>query len=303
MRKTILPRTLTGVMYVTGMRGIGKSFFAAQADIPDNILYLDFEEKGSALHEQLKFGAYHSVTALAAEKFGPEYTPAQVYPLVKQLVTAVPKDRFTVAVFDNIEPLEQAFLAEVKRNPSAYGISPQNAVSGSFGGAWPGVNSLVSGYANVLYAKGVQLIIAIGHLKSVWASQGVVPNKFRPKGVERWHELSILSLVLVPGKHVPVPAALVQKEQLGRLIFDAEKGEHRIVRTLPLRLPRATFAEVRRYLNEPANLATPAEGEVPTDAERAPYSDKFSKEQLNYIALLARIAAEEARAEDAASGA
>ena len=287
-RESILPPDMQGVMYETGLRGVGKSYLATQADIPDNILYLDFEEKGSALHAQLGFGAYYSVIAMAAEKFGPEFKPDQLYTLIKGLVVNVPKDRFTVAVLDNIQPLEEAFAAEVRRQPLAYGISQQNAATGKFGGVWPGVNGLVSGFCNALYAKGVRLIIAIGHLKSVWASEGVVPNKYRAKGVERWQELSILSLTLIPGENAPVPSALVQKEQLGRLVYDAEQKRHIIQRRLPQRLPSATFHDIRHYLEHPADLRSPAPGEVPTDAERAPYTDKFNKEQLSYLQLLLR---------------
>jgi hypothetical protein len=210
-------------------------------------------------------------------------------------------DRYTVLVLDNISPFEEALKAEVKRNPQAYGIDPRKAESGSFGGANPGVHYLVSGYCNHAFARGVRLVIAVAHTGNTWASGGIVPNKYRAKGVERWQELSILSLVLIPGQFAPVPAALVQKEQLGLIQFNAEKREHEIKRRLPLRLPKATFAEIRRYLKEPANLEHPATGETPSEAERDPFSDRFSKEQLEYIELSARIEARKAAETNAAT--
>lgn len=296
-QSSILPREMHGVMYVTGLRGVGKTFLAAQADVPENIVFLDFEEKGSGVHAMLKFGLYRSLTSEAAAKFGPTYKPSHLYEIIKGAFNGLEQGRFTVAVIDNIQPFEEALLAEVKRDPKSYGIDPGKANSGAFGGAWPGVNNLVSGFVNQLYSKGVQLVIAIAHVKAVWAAGGQVPNKWKPKGVERWQELSILSLVLVPGQFAPIPAALVQKEQLGLIKFNAEIGEHVVLRRLPLRLPKATFAEIRRYLREPADLTHAAPGEVPTEAEASPFSEKLSREQLEFMRLAAKIEAHEAETE------
>lgn len=101
----------------------------------------------------------------------------------------------------------------------------------------------------------------------------------------------------MPGEYRPIPAALVQKEQLGLIAFNPETRQHEIRRRLPLRLPKATFAEIRRYLHVPADLTRPASGEVPTAAEVDPFSDKFSREQLEYMRLAAKIEANEEQGE------
>jgi len=282
-RKTILPAEMRGLVYLTGMRGVGKSFLASQADIPDNVLFWDFEEKGSGIDAQLHFGRYISVSALAANKFGMDFKPDQMWQVINEEINKVELGRYSVAVIDNLEPLENAMLNQVKKYPMQYGISVSNANSGAFGGAWPGVNYLVSGFCNRLYSRGVRLIIVTAHLKSVWSATGPIPNKWKPKGVERWHELSILSLVLTTAENAPVPSGLVQKEQLASTTFNEESGEIEVVRRLPLRLPKATFAAIRGYLKEPANLANPAKGEIPSDEETLPYSDRFSKDQLAYL--------------------
>ena len=292
--KSILPVEMHGVMYVTGLRGVGKTFLGVQADVPDNIAFFDFEEKGSGVNAMLQFGLYRSLTSEAAAKFGPTYKPIQLYEIIQDAFNGLPEGRFTVAVLDNIQPFEESLLAEVKRIPESYGIDTKKALSGAFGGAWPGVNGLVSGFTDLLHSKGIRLVIAIAHVKAVWSAGGQVPNKFKPKGVERWQELSILSLVLIPGEFAPIPAALVQKEQLGFIGFNPQTGEHQVRRRLPLRLPKAAFAEIRRYLREPADLAQPAPGEVPTSAELDPFAEKFSREQLEYMRLAAKIEAREA---------
>ena len=268
--------------------------YAATADLSENVCFIDGEQKGSGIDSQLHFGKYISLLSEAANQYGPTFKPIDLYQTLDKTLRAIPQNKFTVCVLDNIAPIEEALLAEVKREPRAYGIDPAKAISGAFGGAWPGVNNLVSGYCNALYAKGIRLIIATAHIKAVWASGGQVPNKFKPKGVERWQELSILSLVLIPGDYSPVPSALVMKEQLGQLTYNATSDEFEIRRRLPQRLPKATFAEIRRYLREPADLSSPLKGEVPTDEEIDPFNDKFSKDQLAYM----RAAAEAQLKED-----
>lgn len=284
---SILPPELRGVCYLTGMRGVGKSFLSAQADNPANVIFWDFEEKGSGIDEQLHFGQYTSMSSEAARTFGMDYAPIQLYELIKGKAQAIPKGRFSVMVLDNLEPLETALYQQVKKYPMNYGISAKNAESGAYGGAWPGVNYLVSGFLNLIYSKGIRLVIVTAHLKNVWAPTGPIPNKFKPKGVDRWHELSILSLVLLTAESAPVPSALVQKEQLAKASFNIETGEVEVQRRLPLRISKCTFAEIRRYLKEPADINNPAKGESPTDEETNPFSDKFSKDQLAYLTAAA----------------
>lgn len=300
---SILPNEMRGVMYISGLRGVGKSYLAVQADAPENLCFLDFEEKGSGINKMMPLGKYKSLTSEAAKRYGATFKPIQLYDEIKRAFDEIESDRYTVLILDNISPFEEALKAEVKRNPQAYGIDPRKAESGSFGGASPGVHYLVSGYCNHAFSKGIRLAIAVAHTGNTWASGGIVPNKYRPKGVDRWQELSILSLVLIPGQFAPIPAALVQKEQLGLIQFNTEKQEHDIRRRLPLRLPKATFAEIRRYLKEPANLERPATGETPSEAERDPFSDKFSKEQLEYIGLSAKIEARKASENNGTTGA
>jgi hypothetical protein len=50
-----------------------------------------------------------------------------------------------------------------------------------------------------------------------------------------------------------------------------------------MRLPQATWAEIKHYLANPANLKNPAVGEVPTELEQSSYRSELSKEQLAYM--------------------
>jgi hypothetical protein len=285
MAKSILPPEFRGVTFITGRRGVGKSFLAAQADIPDNVVYFDFEAKAEGLHNQLHFGAYYPVTEMAVGR-----GVAGTWDVMLDLISKLPLNRYTVAVIDNVSPLELAMKAEATRNAKLYAkefsLQEGNITAGRYGGASSVVNFLVTDkICAPLHAKGIQLIVVTAHVKPPWANGVPISNKWNSLGATRWQELSILSLVLVAGEHAPVPAALVQKEQLGSITFDAEQGEFVIQRRLPLRIPRCTFAEVKRYIREPANLANPAVGEKPSDDEYYQFSEELSKEQLSIMRM------------------
>jgi hypothetical protein len=282
---------MRGVMFISGYRGIGKSFLAAQADAPTNILYLDYEEKAEGINDQLGLGEYHSVYRDTLKNGKPDLV--SLYTSTQDIIDSVPHGRFTVAILDNISPLEAGMKIEVQNNVTKYakefGLNAANVSAGRFGGASQAVNFMVtSRLCMPLYAKGIRLIIATAHIKSAWSSGGPIPNKFNVLGADRWQELSILTLILVPGEHAPIPAALVQKEQLGLLRWDESAQEHIVQRRLPTRIPKCNFAEIRRYLREPANLQEPAPGERPKQSEIDTFSSELSREQLEIVRMALR---------------
>lgn len=291
MTTSILPSEMRGVMHISGYRGIGKSFLAAQADKPDNILYLDYEEKAEGIHDQLHLGSYHSVYRDTLRNGKPDLV--SLYTSTQTIIDSIPQGRFTVAILDNISPLEAGMKIEVQNNVTKYtkefGLNASNVSSGRFGGASAAVNFMVtSRLCMPLYAKGVRLIIVTSHVKNAWSSGGPIPNKYNVLGADRWQELSILTLILVPGEYAPIPAALVQKEQLGLLKWDEETGEHIVQRRLPQRIPKCNFAEIRRYLREPANLQAPAMGEKPKQSEIDSFSNELTREQLDIVRMALR---------------
>ncbi len=288
MNQSILPPEMTGVMNICGYRGIGKSWLASQADDPDNVCYLDYEEKAEGIHHQLGFGMYHSVYRDALNNGKTD--PVTLYNYTSNLIASLPKDRFTVAVLDNISPLELAMKAEVQNNPAKYAkefaLNQNNIQAGRFGGASAVVNFMVtSRICMPLYAKGIRLVITTSHIKSKWGAGGPIPNKWNILGADRWQELSILTLILVPGELAPIPAALVYKEQLGQISFNRELGQFEARRRLPERMPRCTFAEIIRYLREPADLSNPAYGEKASQAEIDKFSEELTSQQLEIVRM------------------
>lgn len=290
---------MQGVAFFSGYRGIGKSFLAAQADLPQNIVFLDYENKGEGIDSQLSFGVYRAVTQEAADR---GQGPLGIAQITMEIIKGLPQDEFTVLVLDNISPLELGLNAEAARNAETYarqyGLNFKNIQAGRFGGTKSIVNFLIGDkICSPAHSKGIRLVVATSHIKPRWGAAGPIPNKFNMKGADRWQELSILTLILIPGNRPPVPAALVQKEMLGiigvpddltedllQAMMDGEVG-HVVRRRLPVRVPECTFQRIKWYLKNPADLDRPADGEMPTEEESGPFAEKLSKEQIGYMRL------------------
>lgn len=284
-----IPPELQHVVQVYAFRGMGKTTFALGVDHPDNVLMLDYESKGEGLAVQLGLKNYFSVQDECTAMSGINYSPHDIFDRTKQIINAVPKDRFTAVIIDNIALLQEGCVEEVKRFPTRYGILPMNAQKGSFGGAYPGVKYLLKSMFSELRAKGVQVIVITSHVKTAWAGDKPLLGKFKAVGLDIIAELSVLSLALVPGaaENLGCPAAVVAKEQLAKIEW--KDGKLDVVRRLPLRLPKATFSEVKDYLANPANLTNPRPGEVPTREEIDPFLPTFSKEQIQFVKELLEV--------------
>ena len=307
-KRTILSPDLQGVITVSGYRGLGKSTFASQADLPENIIFFDFENKGQMFHEQLNFGRYVSVSSIA-------HSALEAYAVIRSEIDGIKPDQYTVAVIDNVSLLEAALQAEVMENAvkysKEYGVAASNIIKNAYGAMSGIVNNLIGdAICSRLHEKGVKLIIVTSHVKPVFQ----VDNKFNIKGASRWQDLSILSLVLIDGDFPPIPSALVMKEQLAsnsvqddltdEQVAQMMRGEipsHTTKRRLPYRLPKCDWQSIRHYLYHPADINNPAEGETPTLEETDPFSSKLSKEQIKVKLLqlenMKEIEAQQAEAE------
>ena len=293
-RPSVIHDALRQMVFVTGFRGQGKTTFCLGMDNPANICMLDYESKGEGLARPLGVGGYFSVMDDCAQTFGGDFRPIHVYQRTKQIVEAMPSGRFTTLVLDNASLLQDGALEMVKLRPSDFGIDPVKAQTGQYGGAWPGVKYVLRNLFSVARSKGVKVIAVTFQLTKAWGAQGPLLNKFKTTDVALWHEMSVLSLVLVNGRpeHMPAPSALVMKEQLGEMVWDEAAQETRVVRRLPFKLPRATMGEVYRYLREPVDFKALKPGEMPDSGEIDPFLPTFGKEQLRDLERLARAAAE-----------
>lgn len=289
MSNSILSQDMKGVMCISGYRGMGKTFLAAHADFPANIVFFDFDEgKAEGLHNQLDFGYYQPVE---------ENEPLKRADMFQTEINSLEQNKYTVAIIDNISHLEKALQAMVyrdaKKYAEIYGYTVPDIMTDHFGKARGIANDLIGdAIAKPLHSKGIKLIIATSHVTEKYKS----PGKMIMRGRDRWQELSILTLILVRGDNFPIPSAIVQKENLGDILIEntklldsehdaimrGEQPSHIISRRLPARLPDADWQSIRRYLFSPANLENPPDNEKLNLEESEPFSERMSKEQIAY---------------------
>lgn len=307
---SVLPVAFRGLGFLSGLPGTGKTTFATGADHPSLIAFFDFDDgKGESFHEDLHFGHYRNMVALGVQETQRRtgtseirWTGQDMYTVMQREFAALPSGRFTTVILDNIVPIEAAFVWHVEQDPASYGLKIANVKSGSYGGAYPGAHRAVSGLIALMQAKGIRFVIAISHMKDDWGTGGKIPNKYKAKGVEQWQQAAILYLTMIPSgvKGQREPAAIVWKEQLNIRSWDEAAGEMVSLAVLPPRLPQATMRRVRQYMRVPFDPANPQPGEVPTEAEKDPFSRHYSKSQLEYMSDSARIEAHKIRQEEEA---
>lgn len=270
------------IFFITGDRGAGKTTFTLGIERPENILFLDFEGKGKGLTNQLPGVNYFPIIEDVSEVMGMEFRGRAIWDRALQIISAVPEGRFTTLIIDNGAYLQDAAADMISDNPQAWGVKPQNAASGQFGGVWPGVKHAIVGFLAIARQKGIQLVVVTFQTKAAWTQAGPSLTKRKTTDVAIWHERSILTLALgppLPG-NVPIPSALVLKEQLPRITWNDTTGQLEVVRCLPFQLPRATMADIKNYLQHPADLQNPAPGEWPDMDAVDSYSPSFKREQL-----------------------
>ena len=140
---SILPPQMQGVMFVTGYRGLGKSFLASTADLPQNICFLDFENKGEGIDSDLKFGLYRALTQEAVGSQG-----QGLFDITWGCFKSMPKDRFTTVILDNVSPLEMAMGAEAATNArkyaDEYGLNADKIKKNAWGHQNSVVNCIIS---------------------------------------------------------------------------------------------------------------------------------------------------------------
>ena len=284
---SILHQDLCDVIIVTGERGKGKTTFCLGAEVPQNVLFLDYESKGSSLATQLPGITYFAPLEDCTRQFGIGFPKRTVWDRTVQIANAIPQDRFTTVIIDNGSWLQEGVAAMIEDDPAAWGVKASSVQTGAYGGPWPGVKKAIASFLTLLRDRGVKIILVTFQPTAAWANGVPSLNRLRVTNVTTWHERSTLTIALdssavgLPG----VPSGLVLKESYARIAF--VDGQMQVERRLPAQLPKATMAEVRRYLETPANFLNPAPGEVPDLDAVDRWRTTFGREQLaQFIKLL-----------------
>lgn len=276
---SILDPRLYGLVYVTGLYGVGKTTLATTAEHPGLTAILDFDLKFRSEAERLGF--WYRSPSVDGDWANVNF-PSLVNWFRKSL-SEIPQET-TVVVFDNASPLEGILGHIVSQDPTQYGVNPKNAQTGAYGGVNPGIGKLWKNITQFLQGRGIRLIFTVAHCGSPWVGGSPVPNRFRGKGNRALQELANLSLVLIREKS-SVPAGLVIKEQMAQRTFI--DGKWAIQRVLPLRFPQAEWPTILGYFGNPADLEDPQPGEIPSDHELAMYGELFTIEQIEFVKAIA----------------
>lgn len=299
---SILPAAMKDLIFITGKPGTGKTTFALTVENPNNVLFLDFESKGAGLASQLPgmnyFAPLEDCTRLSGDV---AYSPRAPWDRTLQIIKAIPQGRFTTVVLDNCAWIQSAAADLVTQDPIPWGVSAAAVKTSSYGGVWPGVGRAIGSLLTIIRDKGVQVVVATFQPKTAWVNGAPSLTRLRVTQLGIWQERSVLTLALgesIAG-NAPIPSALVLKEQLASLQFDPKTGQFSVVRRLPLQLPIATMAEVRKYLESPADLRNPAPGEFPDADALEMWKTTFSQQQLmRVMKMLELTAAASAATED-----
>lgn len=291
--KSIIHPDFSGLNLVTGFRGKGKTSWLLKLDRPENICMIDCEDKGITLAGPLGVGAYFQPMTDVCSLLGKDFEIQAAYDRIAQVVNKIPAGRFTTLIIDNAQDLQDGAARLIQNNPSIanrYGVRPENAISGGYGGSWPGVKHLVAELLHLTNSKGIKVIGVSFQLKPAWKDGKPLFNQFKTTDVAIWHERSILTLIFVDPMaiHYPVPRALVMKESLSVMEWSEELQETLQYRRIPQALPCAKPVMLYRYLDNRTGKWDPQEGETVTALELAPYLPTFSREQLVELEKMVR---------------
>jgi hypothetical protein len=290
---TIIHPDFEGLNLITGFRGKGKTSYALKVDRPSNMCMLDYEDKGVTLVKKMGIGSYFQPITDVIRTFGRGANLQAIYDRTVQILEAIPIGRFTTLIIDNAQDLQDSSAQLIKNNPALavkYGVRPENAISGGYGGAWPGVKHVIAEILHLANSRGIKVIVVTFQLKGAWKDGKPLFNKFKTTDVAIWHERSVLTLALVDptAQYFPIPRALVMKESLSTMEWDEERKMTVQVRRLPPALPRAEPRFVYEYLDNPVDLGNLKPGEDVTASELSPLSPTFDKEQLSILERMAR---------------
>jgi hypothetical protein len=299
------------IVIVTGPYGSGKSTFTlGTGAAPERTLVVDFEKSQSGFAQQLPI-AYIDMQALLNERYPDGYKMLDLYNETVEELDTIEPGCFDVIVLDNASLLEDGLLAYVETHPGEFGHSA---------GQYANMSALKWGdvknkYSQLLtrWASKTRMIFIVVHLRDKWAGNTVVKDPYgkpvqEPRGKQTLDMLSSLFVWLETGPG-GIPAARVLKCRTDRKAFVADpknppadlparylkelNGEPGVVSVpvLPLRLPKCTWPAIREYMRNPADLAHPKAGEMPTEQQLS------EDDRLKLRAIISQAEAEKAAVE------
>jgi len=203
--------------------------------------------------------------------------------VIRDIYKNLEQDKYDVYIHDTIERFESGMTAFVDANPKKTGWKKK-----AYGEIWTkGVYPLYEAFINMLYQRGVKVIIFTSHLRTPWVDNKPVVGAVEPKGKSILRKLSQLYLWLVndPQNVNGEPAAVVMKERLGRMKVNLETDSWEIGRCLPPRIPTFTWANVAKYMQGDLDMTALSDREILSPAERQMIATTLNDKQMELMIL------------------
>jgi len=251
----------------------GKTLFGLTID-PKNTLVYDLE-KSSESYTALGFTRI-DVPLELQKRYPNGYKPLQVFEWWRDHVRSIPAGRYRAVMADPATDIESGVTEWVRNNAGYFGRTAAQYQKMS-GLLWGDMKELWKALLADLASR-CEVFYFTVHMGSVWEGDRPVPGKRKPKGKSTLMELASLFLHFerksdAKGNIAPKPAAVVLKSRLAHTRV-SDDGEISIIPALPPRLPVATPAAIRQYMNHPPDYThlkpeEQAPEQLPTDDDRA----------------------------------
>lgn len=263
------------VIGLTGEFESGKTLFGLTID-PKRTLCIDAEKSASVYEKSLGFDRIDLINA-AREDHGDDYTPLQLYLTFWRIIQEA-TSTYSVWLIDPVSEIEEGLAAYVTAHPEEFGYTKAQfaRMSGLKWGAVKGLWKRVLAVA----AEKCQTLVFTSHLRLEWKGDRPTRNKI-PKGKETLMELATLYLWMErsvddSGRKPLAPSAKVLKSRLSHAQVD-DAGVVSVVPMLPPRLPVATPAAIRAYIETPPNYKKLKKGEL-TQPEKMAEDERLELE-------------------------
>jgi len=200
---------------------------------------------------------------------GRALTSVDIFAWFRDSILAIDPGRYDVIVADPVTDAEDGLIDYVRKQPGEFGYTANQFAQST---------ALLMGAAKnywkrilVDFTARCKIFAFVAHDRMEFLG-GRPTGKKIPKGKETLFELASLYLELArekvaDGERPKPPSARVLKSRFAHTHFSVETGELEIIEILPQRIPIATPAEIRKYVQSPIGLRKTKTGEVVVDAE------------------------------------
>lgn len=276
-----------GLVHATGESDTGKTLFALSCGAqPERTAFFDDDVKGAPLARKLHekghpFGQYVDLVKLGTGLREVEFHGICLHEIGK---IEARSGEFNVIIWDNWAKFAKTCHDYVVQHPSLF--RQFWAAAGNIKGAQQWLSAF--DYEAEIISRLLSiapLVILTSHLKSARRGGAAIPGKFTPDCTRAIVQKSCLRVWLRRNPDSPEPIGLLLKR-----LSKVEVGEEGMkpINVLPLRMKPCTWAEIRRYWEEPMGNRQPTKEETPDAFELSLLEGTLTEDQERTFQLMLR---------------